>query len=73
MSTYAYLRVSTTEQETEKNKDKIFHYANFKKFGTVEFIEETISGTKKYKERELGKLLNNLKNILHLLMQSSAF
>jgi len=61
MKTFAYLRVSTIEQNTEKNKDDILRFANDKKLGNVEFIEETISGKSNYKERQLGKLINDLK------------
>lgn len=57
---YSYLRVSTIEQDTEKNKDNILRFANDKKLGSVEFIEETVTGTSNYRNRELGKLLNRM-------------
>jgi len=60
MTTYAYLRVSTLEQNTEKNKLDILKFANAKKLGNVEFVEEQISGKTNFKERKLGKLLNNM-------------
>ena len=62
MKTFAYLRVSTLEQNTEKNKDDILRFANNKKLGNVEFIEETISGKSNYKDRLLGRLINDLKS-----------
>ena len=55
--TYGYLRVSTIDQDNEKFKNKILQYSNEKKLGNVEFIEEKISGTKDWHNRELGKLL----------------
>ncbi len=58
--TYAYLRVSTLEQNTEKNKIDILKFANDKKLGNVEFAEETITGKTNFKERKLGKLLLEL-------------
>lgn len=61
MTTYAYLRVSTLEQNTEKNKLDILKFANTNKLGNVEFIEEQISGKTSYKERKLGQLLELMK------------
>lgn len=58
MVTYAYLRVSTIEQNTEKNKLDILKFANSNKLGNVEFIEEQISGKTNFKDRKLGRLLN---------------
>ncbi len=58
---YAYLRVSTLEQNTEKNKLEILKFANDKKLGNVEFIEEQISGRTNFKNRELGRLLDIMK------------
>ena len=42
--TVAYLRVSTADQDVEKNKATLLALANDKDLGKVEFIEETISG-----------------------------
>lgn len=61
MSTFAYLRVSTFEQNTDKNKLDILKFANDKKLGNVEFIEEQISGRSNFKDRKLGKLLDIMK------------
>ena len=60
MAAFAYLRVSTLEQNTEKNKLDILKFANTNKLGNVEFIEEQISGKTSYKERKLGLLLNKM-------------
>lgn len=60
MTTYAYLRVSTIEQNTEKNKIDVLKFANNKKLGNVNFIEEQISGKANFKERQLGNLLNKM-------------
>jgi len=61
MKTTAYLRVSTLEQDTEKNKLEILQFANQRRLGDVEFIEEYLTSQKHYKDRELGSLLNSLK------------
>ncbi|MEO2069616.1 MAG: recombinase family protein [Desulfurobacteriaceae bacterium] len=57
MSTYAYIRVSTDKQETENQRFEILRYANEKKLGNVEIIEETISGRKSWKVRKIGALV----------------
>lgn len=61
MTTYSYLRVSTIEQDTEKNKLEVLKFANSHKFGNVDFIEEKITGKMDFKHRELGILINKLK------------
>lgn len=61
MTTYAYLRVSTLEQNTEKNKLDVLKFANTKKLGNVYFIEEQISGKENFKNRQLGALLEKMK------------
>ncbi|WP_247233358.1 hypothetical protein [Telluribacter sp. SYSU D00476] len=38
--TIAYLRVSTIDQDLEKNKADILHLANEKNLGKVEFIPQ---------------------------------
>jgi len=58
--TMAYLRVSTQEQDTEKNKADILKFANDKKFGNVEFVEEKVSGTKSWKERKVKTIIDML-------------
>ena len=62
MSTYAFLRVSTLLQDTEKNKIDILQFANRMKLGNVEFIEEHVSGKVDYKKRKLGVLLDSMKS-----------
>ena len=60
MATYAYLRVSTIEQNTEKNKLDVLKFANDKKLGNVDFVEEQISGKANFKNRQLGALLERM-------------
>lgn len=59
--TMAYLRVSTDAQDTEKNKAAILSFANEKKWGHVEFVEETVSGKVSWKKREVARILDELK------------
>ncbi len=60
--TVAYLRVSTTDQDVEKNKSAILTLANDKSFGRIEFIEEYISGKVTWKKRAIAKILEDLKS-----------
>ncbi len=60
MAVYGYLRVSTKEQNSQYQKDMILNYANENNYVPVTFIDETMSGAKSYKNRELGKLLDKL-------------
>lgn len=62
MTTFSYLRVSTIDQDTEKNKLDVLMFANSKKLGNVEFLEEKITSKVHYKERALGKLLEKMKH-----------
>ena len=58
--TVAYLRVSTANQNTDKNKKEILFFANNRKFGNVDFVEETVSGKKSWKEREIKNIIDEL-------------
>lgn len=62
MATHAFIRVSTLEQDTEKNKIDILQFANRLKLGNVDFTEEQCSGKISYKERKLGALLNSMQS-----------
>ena len=58
--TIAYLRVSTADQDCAKNRADILLFANDRNFGHVEFIEEQISGKVSWKNRLVGKVINEL-------------
>ena len=58
---YAYIRVSTKNQDNEKQKYEIFNYAHNKKINIDEIIEETITSRKSYRNRLLGQLINKVK------------
>ena len=58
--TIAYLRVSTTEQDLEKNKADILFLANEKDLGKVLFVEETVSGKVPWKKRKIANVLDEL-------------
>ena len=58
--TIAYLRVSTFQQNTEKNKADILHFANQHDLGKVHFVEEICSGKTAWRERLIAKILEEL-------------
>lgn len=55
-----YLRVSTLEQDVEKNKADILRLANDRQFGRVHFIEEQVSGRVHWKKRKVGDVIDQL-------------
>jgi DNA invertase Pin-like site-specific DNA recombinase len=55
-----YLRVSTQDQDLEKNKADILLFANERRIGHVEWVEEKVSGTKGWRTRELAKAVESL-------------
>jgi DNA invertase Pin-like site-specific DNA recombinase len=57
MAVYGYLRVSTSDQDLEKNKVDILLFAHEKKLGHVEFIEETVSGKVSWQKRLIAGLM----------------
>jgi len=59
--TVAYLRVSTIDQDVEKNKADIIILANDKDLGRVHFVEEKISGKVPWKKRKIAGILDSLK------------
>jgi DNA invertase Pin-like site-specific DNA recombinase len=56
----AYLRVSTLDQDTAKDKADILNFANNKDFGKIEFVEEKISGKINWKERKIFGIIESL-------------
>jgi DNA invertase Pin-like site-specific DNA recombinase len=58
--TIGYLRVSTIDQDLEKNKHDILDFANDKDFGKVEWVEEKVSGKISWKERKIKGVIDDL-------------
>jgi len=58
---YGYIRVSTDKQTTQNQKFEIKNYAKERSIVIDEWIEETISATKKLEQRKFGHLLNKMK------------
>ena len=59
--TYGYIRVSTDKQTVENQRFEICNFCKKENLEIDGWIEETISGTKSYNKRELGKLLQRVK------------
>ena len=58
--TMAYIRVSTDRQDVENQRIEILKLANDKDLGAVEFVEETISGRKPWRDRQLAAIIEEL-------------
>lgn len=57
---YGYIRISTDKQTTENQRYEILKFTGIKKFNIEEWIEETISSTKKLEIRKFGELLHRM-------------
>lgn len=60
--TIGYLRVSTTDQNFEKNKADILHFANYRNLGQVKFVEEKASGKIPWRKRKIADILKTLRS-----------
>lgn len=58
---YGYIRVSTDKQTVENQRFEIVQFAKKQGLEVDGWIEETISGTKYFTKRRLGKLLKSVK------------
>ena len=56
-----YLRVSTADQNIEKNKADILQLANHHDLGRVRFVEEKISGKVSWRKRKVAEMLESLR------------
>ena len=59
---YGYIRVSSDKQTVENQRFEIIKFCKEKGIHINGRIEETISGTKDYSKRKLGRLLHKVKN-----------
>jgi DNA invertase Pin-like site-specific DNA recombinase len=58
--TMAYVRVSTDRQDVENQHLEILKMANDCALGQVQFVEETVSGRKSWRDREICGVLEGL-------------
>lgn len=57
---YGYIRVSSDKQTVENQRFEIERFCSSEDIQVQGWIEETISGTKNYRKRQLGKLLRRV-------------
>lgn len=62
MSTLGYIRVSTDQQDLEKQRHLLLEYAHKNKIVIDDFIEIEISSQKDKKKRRIDEILNRMKN-----------
>src|SRR5690554_4426895 len=58
--TYGYIRISTDHQNVENQRFEIDQFCQAKSLFVDKWIDETVSGTKKVEDRELGKVLKKM-------------
>lgn len=58
---YGYVRVSTDKQSTENQRFEIEKFSKLKNFRVDRWVEEVISGTKDVADRQLGKVLKQIR------------
>ena len=58
---YGYIRVSSDKQTVENQRFELNNFCKRERLKIDGWIEETISGTKSYSKRELGKLLKRVR------------
>jgi len=58
---YGYIRVSSDKQTVENQRFEIQRFCEREGLSIDGWIEETVSGTKPYSKRQLGKLLRHIK------------
>lgn len=59
--TYGYIRVSSDKQTVENQRFEIEQFISRHKLSIDGWIEETVSGTRPYSKRQLGKLLRHVR------------
>ena len=57
---YGYIRVSSDKQTVENQRFEINHFCEKENLVINGWIEETVSGTKEYTQRQLGELLKKV-------------
>ena len=60
MPHYAYLRVSSDSQDVANQKHGIYEYSNKVGLTNLCFIEDVVTGKKKWHERKLGQLIQHM-------------
>ncbi|WPY01760.1 Putative DNA invertase/recombinase (plasmid) [Candidatus Trichorickettsia mobilis] len=61
MTNFAYLRVSSDQQDIKNQKFGLLEYCNNRNINPIKFVEDTISGKITWKERAIGNILEKAK------------
>lgn len=69
---YGYIRVSSDKQTVENQRFEVLNFCKRKEIKVNDWIEETISGTKAYDKRALGRLLHRVKKDDHVKICGAA-
>lgn len=62
MTNFAYLRVSSNQQDVKNQKYGILDYCNKKQITDVQFIEDNTSGKISWHDRIIGRIINEAKS-----------
>jgi DNA invertase Pin-like site-specific DNA recombinase len=62
MDLYAYIRVSTDKQDAKNQIYTVSSYVSDKGMGAVQYVEETVSGKKSWRHRQLADVIDNLES-----------
>jgi len=62
LPTYAYIRVSTHQQDGDAQQDAVARFAQQHGLLPVCFVSETVSGTVPWKRRNIATILDNLQS-----------
>lgn len=60
MACFAYLRVSTDQQDVANQRHGLLEYANRQHLAPLTFVEDTVSGQLKWQDRAIGRLLTDM-------------
>ena len=55
-----YVRISTDKQTIKNQRFEILNFADKKKWVVDQWVEETVSGTRKFQDRLIGKTIGNM-------------
>lgn len=61
MTTYAYIRVSTDRQDLDNQRHGVIEYAKATGLEPLTFFDDTVTGKKNWRDRDIGKLLGQAK------------
>src|SRR5574344_793513 len=67
---YGHIRVSTDKQTVKNQKIAIKEYCKYHRLHHIQWVRETISGTKMPNKRKLGDLLKNQQERFRLLRRN---